>query len=60
MNNFFSYGYNKWHDYLLPLEILEDLCKSNDIRPPKFIENTIEVDGVRFEDETQIGVGKMK
>lgn len=59
-NIFFSYGYNKWHDNVLPLEILEDLCKNNDIRPPKFMDNTIEVNGVRFEDETQIATGKRK
>ncbi|XP_061388297.1 otoferlin [Musca vetustissima] len=51
-NEFSSIGYNKWRDSQTPREILEDLCKKNDIKLPRYKDNRIEVDGVSFEDET--------
>ncbi|KNC25719.1 Gram-negative bacteria-binding protein 3, partial [Lucilia cuprina] len=57
-NEYSCSGYNRWHDYMLPSEILKDLCKNNDLRPPKVVGNTIEVDGVAFEDETEIATAE--
>lgn len=53
-----SNGYNKWRDNVLPSEILKELCINNDLKPPKITGNTIEVDGVNFEDDTDLAVGK--
>lgn len=45
---------------MLPSEILKDLCKNNDLRAPKISGQTIEVDSVVFEDETEIAKSKFK
>ncbi|KAM7358215.1 ferlin family C2 domain-containing myoferlin misfire [Cochliomyia hominivorax] len=53
-NEYSSSGYNLWHDHMLPSEILNELCRNNDLGEPKIIGQTIEVDGMIFEDETKI------
>lgn len=47
-------GYNKWHDALLPSELLIMLCQQRGIQAPYYYGNVIEVDGMLFGDETII------
>ncbi|XP_017482314.1 PREDICTED: fer-1-like protein 6 [Rhagoletis zephyria] len=51
-------GYNKWRNIATPFEILTELCSQRDLPPPKFLEKSIEVDGLKFKDETRIAIAE--
>ncbi|XP_067648119.1 fer-1-like protein 6 [Eurosta solidaginis] len=51
-------GYNKWRNIATPYEILSELCSQRELPPPKFLENSIEVDGLKFKDETRIATSE--
>ncbi|XP_004519125.2 otoferlin isoform X2 [Ceratitis capitata] len=51
-------GYNKWRNIATPFEILAELCSKSDLPAPKFLENRIEVDGLKFKDETRLALGE--
>ncbi|XP_011180606.2 otoferlin isoform X1 [Zeugodacus cucurbitae] len=51
-------GYNKWRNMATPFEILSELCSQRDLPAPKFVENRIEVDGVKFKDETRLALAE--
>ncbi|KAH8378844.1 hypothetical protein KR009_001725 [Drosophila setifemur] len=53
-NEYTKSGYNHWHDFKLPSEILVNICQMRGIQPPYYYGNVIEVDGMLFGDQAVI------
>ncbi|XP_054735180.1 otoferlin isoform X2 [Anastrepha obliqua] len=49
-------GYNKWRNIATPFEILNELCSQHDLPAPQFLGKSIEVGGLKFQDETRIAL----
>uniref|UniRef100_A0A336LYI1 CSON008109 protein n=1 Tax=Culicoides sonorensis TaxID=179676 RepID=A0A336LYI1_CULSO len=54
INEFSVFGYNAWRDKYKPSEILANICNENEIDPPIYYSNKIQVNGVTFDDTTII------
>ncbi|XP_055841993.1 otoferlin [Episyrphus balteatus] len=55
-NEFNRSGYNMWRDAMTPYELLRDICKKYNLGTPIFSRNSVELDGVTFEDTTEISI----